>query len=37
MARRPAEEAERFEEYLELLSEAIGHADRAGPLRPGGR
>jgi SRSO17 transposase len=33
MARRPAEEAERFEEYLELLSEAIGHADRAGPLR----
>ena len=33
MTRRPAEEAERFEEYLELLSEAIGHADRAGPLR----
>jgi len=30
MARRPTEEAERFEEYLELLSAAIGHADRAG-------
>jgi SRSO17 transposase len=33
MAGQKAEEAGRFEEYLGLLGEAIGHADRAGPLR----
>jgi SRSO17 transposase len=33
MAGRRAEAAERFEEYLGLLGEGVGHADRAGPLR----
>jgi SRSO17 transposase len=33
MAGERAEEAERFESYLELLGEAVGHADRAAPLR----
>jgi SRSO17 transposase len=33
MAGRRAEAVERFDEYLGLLSEGIGHADRARPLR----
>src|SRR5271167_3585241 len=33
MTGRRAEAAERFDEYLGLLGERIGHADRAGPLR----
>lgn len=33
MVGQRAEEAQRFEEYLGLLGKAIGHADRAGPLR----
>lgn len=33
MGRERWPEAERFEEYLGLLSEAIGHADRREPLR----
>ncbi len=33
MGRQRRAEAERFEEYLNLLSEAIGHADRREPLR----
>jgi SRSO17 transposase len=33
MGRQRRAEAQRFEEYLNLLSEAIGHADRREPLR----
>ena len=33
MAGQRGEEAQRFEEYLGFLGEAIGHADRARPLR----
>jgi SRSO17 transposase len=33
MRGRRTEAAERFDEYLGLLGEGIGHADRAGPLR----
>lgn len=32
MARGPVSEQERFQEYLGLLSAALGHADRRGPL-----
>ena len=33
MGRQRVEEAGRFEDYLRLLGDAIGHADRAQPLR----